>query len=170
MFLVGVFSVGFWGFFFCFCCCCCCWFLVVFWFFFSWTSLWNMFFSEEEGLGQANLWKKLSKIAWSPRNNQRFFRRQGGHYRVSLKGRLPWRAGTEEKRMNKSKHIHEMGSISVRTEEEHTEYVPFQEDTELTETKHKSKGTSSKGTAVGGDWFTKPAFLSWLSHFGFSLF
>lgn len=138
-------------------------------FFFSWTSLWNMFFSEEKGLGQANLWKKESKIAWSPWNNQRFFRRQGGHYRVSLKGRLPWRAGTEEKRMNKSKHIHEMGSISVRTEEEHTEYVPFQEDTELTETKHKSKGTSSKGTAVGGDWFTKPAFLSWLSHFGFSL-
>lgn len=34
MFLVGVFSVGFWGFFFCFCCCCCCWFLVVFRFFF----------------------------------------------------------------------------------------------------------------------------------------
>lgn len=35
------------------------------------------------------------------------------------------------------------------TKKEGTESLPFQEDSELTEDKPKSKGTSRKGTAVG---------------------
>lgn len=119
-----------------------------------------------EGLGQATLWRKERKTAHFAGSNQGFSRREGEQYGVrQTKGETflrSWGPPAEEKRRNGCSYTPEMRSISLQTEDDHTESVPFQEGSQLTETKHESKGTSSKGTAVE-DWFIKPAFLSWLT-------